>query len=126
MKHYMRSGASGYMYWNISLSQAPKSTWGWGQNSLVTVDTNSKTYKWNPDYYVMKHLSHFVDVGAVRIDASGSCDDALAFRNPDGKIVALLRNEAAHAQQVQVQMPGRAVLVELPPDSIGTLSLNTA
>ena len=123
MKHYMRSGASGYMYWNISLSQAPKSTWGWGQNSLVTVDTNSKTYKWNPDYYVMKHLSHFVDVGAVRIDASGSCDDALAFLNPDGSVALLVRNELAHAQLVQVQVGARSFAVELPADSMGTVAI---
>jgi glucosylceramidase len=34
MKHYLRSGASGYMYWNISLASDPRSTWGWAQNSL--------------------------------------------------------------------------------------------
>ena len=126
MKHYLRSGASGYMYWNISLSQDPHSTWGWGQNSLITVDTSTKTYKWNPDYYVMKHLSHFVDVGAMPLDATGTCDDALAFRNPDGEVVALLRNGSPQPQQVEVRLPRRTVLVELPPDSIGTLSVGTA
>ena len=38
MKHYFRSGASGYMYWNIALDMNSKSTWGWSQNSLVSVD----------------------------------------------------------------------------------------
>jgi len=126
MKHYLRSGASGYMYWNIALSQDPHSTWGWGQNSLVTVDTRTKTYKWNPDYYVMKHLSHFVDMRAKPMDATGTCDDALAFRNPNGEVIALLRNELSQPQQVQVYLPQRTVLVELPPDSIGTLSVGVA
>jgi glucosylceramidase len=123
MKHYLRSGASGYMYWNISLASDPRSTWGWAQNSLVTVATETKTYRFNHDYYFLKHLSHFVDVGATRINATGTCDDALAFQNPDGGIVAILRNELPHPQLVQVESPGRMVVVELPPDSLGTLSI---
>jgi glucosylceramidase len=123
MKHYFRSGVSGYMYWNISLASDPRSTWGWPQNSLVTVDTEKKTYRWNNDFYVLKHLTHFVDVGAQWLDATGTCDDALAFRNPDGEIVVLLRNELTRPQLVQVQLPGRAMVVELPPDSLGTLSV---
>ena len=40
----------------------------------------------------MKHLTHFVDVGARRLETSGTCDDALTFENPDGSVVALLHN----------------------------------
>ncbi len=126
IKHYLRSGASGYMYWNISLASDPRSTWGWPQNSLVTVDPEKKTYHLNHDFYVLKHLTHFVEVGAKRLDATGTCDDALAFRNPSGEIVVLVRNELTHPQLVQVQLPDRAVVVELPPDSLGTLSVKAA
>ena len=45
MKHYFRSGASGYMYWNISLLDGARSTWGWAQNSLVAVDPAQKTFR---------------------------------------------------------------------------------
>lgn len=123
MKHYLRSGASGYMYWNVSLKKDARSTWGWPQNSLVTVDEENKTYRFNHDFYLLKHLTHFVDVGAKRVNTTGTCDDALAFRNPDGEIVVLLRNELAHPQLVQVQLPGRQVLAELPPDSVATMSV---
>lgn len=64
MKHYFRSGASAYMYWNISTAKGGLSTWGWAQNSLVSVDTAAKTFRYNHDYYLLKHLTHFVDVGA--------------------------------------------------------------
>jgi glucosylceramidase len=123
MKHYLRSGASGYMYWNISLASDPHSTWGWAQNSLVTVDVDARTYRFNHDYYALKHITHFVDVGAARISSTGTCDDALAFRNPDGSTVAILRNELLYPQLIQVQLPNRSVVVELPPDSFGTLSI---
>jgi len=126
MKHYFRSGASGFMYWNISLDQTASSTWGWKQNSLITVDTAAKTFHYNHDYHLMKHLTHFVEVGAKRFEPSGTCDDALAFLNPDGAIVLLLRNELAHAQLLQAQVGGRSVAVDLPPDSLATLHIKRA
>jgi glucosylceramidase len=126
MKHYFRSGASGYMYWNISTAQGGLSTWGWAQNSLVSVDAAAKTFKYNYDYYLLKHLTHFVDVGAKMVEATGTCDDALTFVNPDGTVVVLARNELPHAQMVQVQVRDRAVAIELPADSVGTLAMKPA
>ena len=126
MKHYFRSGASGYMYWNISLDQTGKSTWGWAQNALVSVDTSAKTFRYNHDYYLLKHVTHFVDIGARIAEATGTCDDALAFVNPNGSVVLLLRNEVAHAQMIQVQVQDRTFAVELPPDSLGTLLVKPA
>jgi glucosylceramidase len=123
MKHYFRSGACGYMYWNIATDLSGRSTWGWTQNSLVSVDTSAKTYRYNHDYYLMKHLTHFVDVGAQSVETTGTCDDALAFVNPDGTVVLLVRNELTHAQMLQVQLGTRSLTVELPPDAIGTLAL---
>ena len=70
MKHYFRSGARGYMYWNISTATGGTSTWGWAQNSLVCVDTAAKTFRYNHDYYLLKHLTHFVDVGAKRVESN--------------------------------------------------------
>jgi len=125
MKHYFRSGVRAYLYWNISTEKGGMSTWGWAQNSLVSVDTEAKTFRYNPDYYLLKHLTHFVDVGAKRLETAGTCDDALAFLNPDGTVVVLVRNELPHAQMVQVQLPDRAATIELPPDSFGTLASRT-
>jgi glucosylceramidase len=123
MKHYLRSGASGYMYWNLATDMSGKSTWGWAQNALVSVDVDAKTFRYNHDYYLLKHLTHFVDVGAKNVETTGTCDDALAFVNPDGAVVLLLRNELPHAQMVQVDVHERSVAVELPADSVGTLKL---
>jgi glucosylceramidase len=124
MKHYFRSGASGYMYWNISTAHGGISTWGWAQNSLIAVDAEAHTFRYTHDFYLLKHLTHFVDTGARRLDISGTCDDALAFLNPGGNIVTLLRNELPHPQTIVVQLPKLQVAVELPPDSIATLTFN--
>jgi glucosylceramidase len=125
MKEYFRSGARGYMYWNIATENGGKSTWGWGQNSLVSVDPVAKTFAYNHDYYLLKHLTHFVDVGAKHLELTGTCDDALGFRNPDGTMVLVVRNELAHARLVQVQAGERVFAAELPGDSVGTLAIRS-
>ncbi len=122
LKAYFHSGVCGYMYWNIALEQGGKSTWGWSQNSLVLVDPSTSTYRFTPDYYLLKHLTHFVDVGSGFLPLTGTCDNALAFRNPDGRVVLLLRNELPHAQFVQMQIGMEAFAVELAPDSISTVT----
>jgi glucosylceramidase len=122
MKDYFRNGARGYMYWNISTDKSGMSTWGWPQNALVSVDTAAKTFHYNHDYHLLKHLTHFVDVGARIVEVSGTCDDALGFVNPNGTVVLLMRNELPHPQMVQVGVKDRAFIVELPPDSLGTVA----
>ena len=122
MKHYFRSGARAYMYWNISAEKGGMSTWGWAQNSLVSVDTEAKTFRYNHDYYLLKHLTHFVTVGAKRLETTGTCDQAIGFLNPDGTIVLVLRNELAHTQMVQVQLPDRALAIE--PGWVASVNLS--
>jgi glucosylceramidase len=124
IKHYLRSGANAYMYWNISLDSGGVSHWGWRQNSLVSVDTAAKTFKWNHEYYVLKHLSHFVQPGARRHETEGTLDDALAFRNPDGTIVVVLRNPTTEARPVNVEAGGARGSISMDPDSYATLTLS--
>ena len=64
-----------------------------------------------------------MEVGAKRVETTGTCDDALGFVNPDGEHVLLVRNELPHAQRVQVQVGERVVMVELPGDSVGTVTM---
>ena len=123
MKLYFRSGARGYMYCNIALAEHGISTWGWAQNSLVTVDTQARTFRYNHDFYLLKHLTHFVERGATFLPVTGTCDDALGFRNPDGSVILLLRNPDAHEQLLQISRNEAPLTVKLPPDSISTLRL---
>jgi glucosylceramidase len=126
MKHYLRSGANGYMYWNIATLNGGVSTWGWPQNALVTIDAVSRSYRFTHDYYLLKHLTHFVERGARRLEATGTFDDALVFANPDRSLAVLLRNEFNHPQRVQIHSGGREFAVELPADSISTLTVRNA
>ena len=123
LKHYLTSGANAYLYWNTSLKKGGISRWGWSQNSLVTVDEAAKTYQFNPEYYLLKHLSHYVQPGARRVATSGTFTNLLAFQNPDKSIVLVAQNEASQAQPVRVRIGARLLAPVLPANSFNTLLL---
>ena len=124
MKHYFGNGVQSYFYWNTSLLDGGISTWMWRQNSLVVVNKEKGTYRYSPEYYVLKHASHYVQPGARVLSLGGTYADALGFLNPDGRIVLLLANQSDAPQTVSVEgLPGRPRAVTLPAGSINTLVL---
>ncbi len=123
LKHYLTSGASAYLYWNIALKQGGLSRWGWRQNSLVIVDEAAHTYQWTHEYYLLKHLSHYVRPGARRLTTTGPYDNLLAFQNPDESIVVVAQNAGPAARTVSIRVGQRVLAPQLPADSFSTLVL---
>ncbi len=123
MKHYLKNGASSYLYWNISLDQGGFSRWGWQQNSLITVDPETNTYRFNHEYYLLKHVSHFVQPGAKRINTSGSFENVLAFVNPDHSIVCVLQNETSDARKIIINLNGKIIQLFVEANSFNTIVL---
>lgn len=125
MRDYMRAGVSAYHYWNMALVKDQASTWGWKQNSLVVVDKASRTFTYTPDYYVLKHVAHFVRPGARRVTAQSwtGYDNTLAFENPDGRQILVMENEEPVPMPVQIGLSGRVVAADLPPNSLNTFCL---
>lgn len=123
MKHYLNNGTSAYLYWNTSLDEGGISTWGWKQNSLVSVDTVSNTFKYNHEYYLLKHVSHYVLPGAKRLATSGDYDNILAFKNTDGSTILVLQNDQDKAKTVHFKLDDETFSVDLTADSFTTLKL---
>lgn len=124
MRHYLENGASAYLYWNIALEKGGVSRWGWAQNSLVVVDPERKSYHYTPEYYVMKHLSHYVRPHARKLETSGIYTNLLAFRNPDGSIVVALANEGNDNRTVSIQLGNRVYQPFLPAHSVSTILID--
>ena len=116
MRHYFRFGASAYVYWNISLEDDGSSTWGWRQNSLVNVVDGKANF--TPEFYLMKHFSHFVKRGAVALKTTGLfSSNCSAFKNPDGTMVFVLANP--YTEEKTVTIEGNSYT--LPPKSVSTI-----
>jgi len=120
MKHYFNSGTSAYMYWNISLEKGGYSRWGWQQNSLITVDVPAKTYRFNHEYYLMKHFSHYIKPGAKMIETAGLFKNLLAFTNPDNSVVFIAQNETDNPMELSVKVGSSFFSTNLKPGSFNT------
>jgi glucosylceramidase len=125
LHRYITFGASAWDYWNAALPTGGLSGWGWPQNSLIVVDPKAKTWRLTPDYWLMRHVSSYVQVGAraIPVDSFLGFDDHLAFRNPDGSLVLVANNAQGQAQRVRFGVAGKVLEVDLPADSLNTLVL---
>jgi glucosylceramidase len=123
MKHYLNNGTNAYLYWNTSLDEGGISTWGWKQNSLVSVDTTNNSYTYNHEYYLLKHVSHFVQPGAKLLNPSGSFENLLTFQNPDGSFILVIQNEQQTEQTLTVKLDDKMISVPLKADSFSTFKI---
>ena len=119
MMYYLSNGCSVYDYWNISLEKGGISHWGWAQNSLVVVDPQEKTYEYTLEFYVMKHFSHFIQPGAVRLQTSGY-ENLMAFKNVKGDIIIVAGNFTGLDKSLKVKIEDKIVQIQLKPQSFNT------
>lgn len=121
MKHYLSNGTNVYTYWNTSLEDGGVSRWGWSQNSLITVDPKTKTYKYNYEYYLMKHFSHYILPGAKRLAVSGESGDILAFKNKNGSLVLVIYNPKNENITHRIKIGEDVLSATLPSQSFHTI-----
>ena len=119
MRHYFRFGITAYVYWNIALEGDSSSTWGWRQNSLLHVVDGKPIY--TPEFYLMKHFSHFVKRGARYVRLKGEyASGCVAFENPDGQKIVVAYNPYKEEQKITIE--GKTYI--LPVDSINTIVID--
>ena len=90
----IKAGVTSYNAWNMVLDTVGlgnDTVRDWRQNALLTVNTSSKTLNLTPTYHVFRHVSQYVKPTARVVATSGSTD-AVAFKNPDGSVVAVMYN----------------------------------
>jgi len=116
--------AGSYFFWNIVLDDTETSTWGWRQNSLITIDRSTKTVHYNPEFYSMKHFSAGVMPGAVRIAvAGGPFAEIAAFRNPDRSEVLEFENSGDSPVRATLQLAGKSYALDIPAKSMNTVTV---
>jgi glucosylceramidase len=124
-QHYITNGVSAYVYWNMVLAPGGRSTWGWTQNSMICIHPETKEVTYNPEFYVMKHFSHFILPGARRAILNGPWTaNAVAFENPDGALAVIIKNPQSSVGFVRLQWAENTREVQLPAQSINTLILS--
>jgi glucosylceramidase len=123
IKSYLDKGVKSYMYWNMILDSSGESSWGWKQNAQVVINKATKKVTYTPEFYIFKHLSHFVTPGSTKLETRGLTDDSLAFITPEGKIVLVTVNSSYRAKNLKVKIGSQRFEVILPANSFNTLTL---
>ncbi len=120
IRDWIKAGVDAYFTSNMILDSLGVGIGerAWPQNALLVVDGSTKKLIVTPAFYVFRHLSPFVDPGALVIGTRGG--DALAFKNPDGTIVAVLFNAGA-AKKTIVAIGGKKLQFDMPENGWATL-----
>jgi glucosylceramidase len=113
---------TGYNAWNMVLDKVGKgidTSRDWAQNALVIADSGKVTP--TSTYYVFRHLSQYVVPGATVVGTSGG--DAVAFKNPDGSLVAVMFNSGSANSNYVVAIGGKKLLFAMPSNGWATVKL---
>ncbi|MFI3207002.1 MAG: glycosyl hydrolase [Clostridia bacterium] len=121
--NYINAGCDVFSYWNMILNTNAESTWGWKQNSLVTIDEESKTVTYNPDYYVMALASACIKPNAKRIVYASRNKTGMAFKNEDGTVSFMLSNFTDKKEIGDVTLDGKKLDIQLEPMTISAYKI---
>ena len=126
----LANGCDEYYNWNFVLTDQGQSSWGWRQNALVQVDSQTRQMRYTAEYYAYMHFSHLITPGTEILAYSGRDTDRPAsqdsvtplvvFRRPTGEYVVVMGNFTAEAQQRTLRIGKRYLNIEAVPHSFNT------
>jgi len=79
-----------------------------------------KSFVYNFEYYLLKHVSHFVMPGARLMETNDPTANILAFVNPDKSIVVVVRNDEKVDKRIILKIGEIAISPLLKSDSFNT------
>jgi glucosylceramidase len=113
---------SAYNAWNMVLDKSGlgiDTTRDWKQDALLVADGGQVNP--TPAYYVFRHMSQYVVPGATVVGTSGG--DALAWKNPDGSLVAVMFNSGAANASYVVAIGGKKYQFAMPSNGWATVKV---
>ena len=120
----LRNWARCIMGWNLALDEAGKPNIGpFDCGGVVTINSKTKEITRSGQYWALAHYSRAIRRGARRLESSSSLEGVshVAFANPDGTKAVVLTN-AGSERKATLRMAGMETAVNLPADSITTLT----
>lgn len=124
INHYLGNGVEEYTFWNCILSDDGVSGWGWKQNALIRVNSKSSEVTYTPEYYAVKHCTHFIGKGSRIVACRPSGKEktpVLVALTADNRYVILAGNFQDETRQISVKLNQRFLNIQLAPHSMQTL-----
>jgi glucosylceramidase len=116
----IKNGLTAYNAWNMVLDKVGMgidNTRKWPHNALLIADSGQVTA--TPAYYVFRHFSQYVEPGAKVVGTSGG--DAIAFKNPDNSVVAVMFNSGGANNNYIVSIGGKKLQFAMPGSGWATV-----
>lgn len=116
----VKGKVTSYNAWNMVLDKnglGNDKARDWKQNALLVVDGGKVNA--TVTYYIFRHFSQYVAPGAKVLSTSGG--DAVAFKNPDGSIVAVAYNSGGANANYTVAMGGKKFQLNMPGSGWATV-----
>lgn len=114
----------GWIDWNLLLNEQGGPNYvGNYCEAPILIDRNTDEIIYNSSYYYIGHFSRYIKPGAKRIKSRNDVENgvySVAYRNPDGKIVAVVQNELDASHDIALVIDREGVNIKLPPHSITT------
>lgn len=112
--------------WNMILNEkgGPNHVGNLCDAPIIADTVNDKLYFQN-SYYYIGHFSRFIESGAVRIGCKVNAEglEAVAFKNPDGKITVVVLNRTDRNIDFKLKIAGNFAKISCLKHSIMTLIL---
>lgn len=122
----MNHGMNAFYDWNVVLDEVggPNHVGNFCDAPFLYDTKKKELLRRNTADYLW-HFTHFIKPGAVRIGITRYTDEleAVAFRNPDEQIVAVLLNRTEKDIKVNVRLEEQMAEITVEPESIGTAVL---
>lgn len=118
-----RNWGNSVMLWNLALDENAGPQNGGCSNcrGVVTINQTTGEVTYNEEFYILGHLSKFVDPGAYRAESTAFGEgqpENVAFLNPDGSLVLLVH--ATRKLSFTVEWQGKQFAYELPAGAVVT------
>ena len=126
INHYLGNGCNEYTFWNFILKDNGESPWGWKQNALIRVNSQTREFTYTPEYYAVKHYANFIRSGAKMVGYKGAGKEqkpVLVYLTPEHKYIVIAGNFTDQPQELSVSLDGKALTAQLPAHSYNTFQV---
>ena len=121
INNYLGNGCEEYTFWNVILTDDGTSTWGWKQNALIRVDSKANTATLTPEYFAVKHYTHFITPGSKLLSYTEEDNvPVLVAVNPADEYVVVAGNMNDTAKEVSVKIGDKYLNASIQPHSFNT------
>lgn len=121
------NGADEWYNWNFILPVKGESPWGWKQNALIELNPETRSYRYTPEYFAVRHFSNAITPQSRMIGYTPFSGEnktiAIAYSTPEGKTIIVAGNFNNDEQTVSFKVGNKYLNATLPAHSFNTFTV---